>query len=602
MGKLERNYDLSTLRHSAAHILAKALKNIYGHDKVKLGIGPAIEDGFYYDVELPERISQEDLKKIEKEMRKIVEKDEPFYKKEVSKKEAREIFKNDPYKLELIDEIEGDTVSLYYLGDDFVDLCKGPHVPSSKHVRHFKLLNVAGAYWRGDSRRPQLQRIYGTAFFTEKELKDYLRKLEEAKKRDHRKLGRELKLFEIFEEEAGPGLVFYLPKGAIIRSEMEKYLEKEHEKRGYQKVYIPHIMRVDLWKTSGHYDFYRENMFFVPIVEHEEGEVLGNKDVPLTKEEIDKAAWYAVKPMNCPGHILIYKNEVRSYKDLPIKFYEFGTVYRYEKSGSLHGLLRVRGFTQDDAHIICTPEQVEEEVKKVVKMAFDVLKTFGFEDFEVYISTRPEKYVGTDEMWNLAENSLKKALEDLGVEYKIDEGGGAFYGPKIDIKVKDCLGRKWQCSTVQFDFNLPERFDMTYVDKDGEKKRPYMIHRAILGSFERFFGLLIEHYAGLFPLWLAPIQVRVIPISEKFVDYAKEITKKLKEAGIRVDLDDRDLKVGKKIREAELEKIPYMVIVGQKEQEEKTISVRSKKKGQLGNLKLEEFIEMLKKEIENKEK
>ncbi len=599
---MEREYDLETLRHSAAHILAKALKNLYGYDKVKLGIGPAIEDGFYYDVELPERISQEDLKRIEKEMKKIIEKNEPFYKKEVSKKVAKEIFKNDPYKLELIDEIKGNTVSLYYLGDDFVDLCKGPHVPSSKHVKHFKLLNVAGAYWRGDSRRAQLQRIYGTAFFTEKELKEYLKRLEEAKKRDHRKLGRELKLFEIFEEEAGPGLVFYLPKGAIIRSQLEKFLEEEHEKRGYKKVYIPHIMRVDLWKTSGHYDFYRENMFFVPIVEHEENEVLGNKEVPLTDKEIKRAAWYAVKPMNCPGHILIYKNEVRSYKDLPIKYYEFGTVYRYEKSGSLHGLLRVRGFTQDDAHIICTPEQVEEEVKKVVQMAFDVLKTFGFEDFEVYVSTRPDKYVGTDEMWNLAENSLKKALEDLKVDYQIDEGGGAFYGPKIDIKVKDCLGRKWQCSTVQFDFNLPERFDMTYIDKDGQKKRPYMIHRAILGSFERFFGLLIEHYAGLFPLWLAPIQVRVIPISEKFVSYAKKIKDILEKEKIRVDLDDRDLKVGKKIREAEIEKIPYMVIVGQKEEENNTVSVRSKKKGILGSLSLEEFISMLKKEIESKER
>lgn len=591
--------SLEILRHSAAHILAKAVKRLYGYDRVKLGIGPATEEGFYYDFDLPVSISEEDLPKIEEEMERIVNAKEPFRRQEVTREEARELFKDDPYKLELLESIpEDEQVTIYWLGEDFYDLCKGPHVEHSGMVKAFKLLSVAGAYWRGDSRNKMLQRIYGTAFWKRKDLDEYLHRLEEAKKRDHRVLGKQLDLFSIY-EEAGPGLVFWHPNGAIVRQEIEKWAEEEHRKRGYQRIYTPHIMKADLWKTSGHYNFYRENMFFVPVVEHDEEERLGNDEVPLTCEEIERANWYAVKPMNCPGHILIYKSQVRSYRDLPIRFFEFGTVYRYEKSGSLHGLLRVRGFTQDDGHIFCRPDQLKEEIQGVLDYVMELLSTFKL-DYVINIGTKPEKYIGTDEAWEHATQALIEALKERGFEYNIVEGDGAFYGPKIDIAVLDAIGRKWDGPTIQVDFNLPERFDLTYVDRDGQKKRPVMVHRAIMGSIERFIGLLIEHYAGLFPTWLAPTQVVIIPVSDKFLDYADEVYRKLKDAGIRVKLDDESAKVGYKIRKAETMKIPYMLIVGQKEQESGTVSVRSKKEGDLGSMELSQFLDKILTEIKEK--
>jgi len=591
--------SLEILRHSAAHILAKAVKNIYGHDKVKLGIGPATEEGFYYDFDLPVSISEEDLERIEKEMEKIVKAKEPFRREKVTREKAKELFKDDPYKLELLESIpENEEITIYWLGEDFFDLCKGPHVEHAGMVKAFKLLSVAGAYWRGDSKNKMLQRVYGTAFWKKKELDEYLHRLEEAKKRDHRVLGKQLDLFSIY-EEAGPGLVFWHPNGAIIRQEIEKWVEEEHKKRGYQRIYTPHIMKADLWKTSGHYSFYRENMFFVPVVEHDDEERLGNDEVPLTKEEIEKAHWYAVKPMNCPGHILIYKSQVRSYRDLPIRFFEFGTVYRYEKSGSLHGLLRVRGFTQDDGHIFCRPDQLKEEIQGVLDYVMELLSTFKL-DYVINIGTRPEKYIGSEEAWEHATQALIDALKERGFDFNIVEGDGAFYGPKIDIAVLDAIGRKWDGPTIQVDFNLPERFDLTYVDKDGQKKRPVMVHRAIMGSIERFIGLLIEHYAGLFPTWLAPTQVVIIPVSDKYLEYADEVYEKLKGAGIRVKLDDESAKVGYKIRKAELMKIPYMLIVGEKEQQSGTVSVRSKREGDLGAMDLNAFLDKILTEIREK--
>ncbi len=591
--------SLQILRHSAAHILAKAVKRIYGYDNVKLGIGPATDEGFYYDFDLPVSISEEDLPKIEEEMGKIVQSKEPFRREVVSRERARELFKNDPYKLELLESIpEDEEVTIYWLGEDFFDLCRGPHVEHSGLVKAFKLLSVAGAYWRGDSRNKMLQRIYGTAFWKKKDLDEYLHRLEEAKKRDHRILGKQLDLFGIY-EEAGPGLVFWHPNGSVIRQEIERWVEEEHRKRGYQRIYTPHIMKADLWKTSGHYSFYRENMFFVPVVEHDEEEKLGNDEVPLTCQEIERANWYAVKPMNCPGHILIYKSQVRSYRDLPIRFFEFGTVYRYEKSGSLHGLLRVRGFTQDDGHIFCRPDQLKEEIQGVLDYVMELLSIFQL-DYVINIGTKPEKYIGTDEAWEHATQALIDALKERGFDYNIVEGDGAFYGPKIDIAVLDAIGRKWDGPTIQVDFNLPERFDLTYVDRDGQKKRPVMVHRAIMGSIERFIGLLIEHYAGLFPTWLAPVQVVIIPVSDKFLDYADEVYRKLKEAGIRVKLDDESAKVGYKIRKAETMKIPYMLIVGQKEQDSGTVSVRSKREGELGNMEVSQFLDKITREIREK--
>jgi threonyl-tRNA synthetase len=591
--------SLEILRHSAAHLLAKAVKKLYGNNEVKLGIGPATQEGFYYDFDLPVSISEEDLPKIEAEMEKIVKAKEPFRREVISREKARELFKNDPYKLELLESIpEEEEVSIYWLGEDFFDLCKGPHVEHAGQIKAFKLLSVAGAYWRGDSRNKMLQRIYGTAFWKKKELEEFLHRLEEAKKRDHRVLGKQLDLFGIY-EEAGPGLVFWHPNGAIIRQEIEQWVEEEHRKRGYQRIYTPHIMKADLWKRSGHYNFYRENMFFVPVVEHDEEERLGNDEVPLTCSEIEKAHWYAVKPMNCPGHILIYKSQVRSYRDLPIRFFEFGTVYRYEKSGSLHGLLRVRGFTQDDGHIFCRPDQLKEEIQGVMDYIMDLLSTFKL-DYVINVGTRPEKFIGTEEAWEHATNALIEALKERGFEYNIVEGDGAFYGPKIDIAVLDAIGRKWDGPTIQVDFNLPERFDLTYVDRDGQKKRPVMVHRAIMGSIERFIGLLIEHYAGLFPTWLAPVQAVIIPVSDKYLDYADEVYAKLKEAGIRVKLDDESAKVGYKIRKAETQKIPYMLIVGEREKENQTVSVRSKREGDLGEMELQQFLDKILTEIKEK--
>ncbi len=591
--------SLEILRHSAAHILAKAVKKLYGEKNVKLGIGPATEDGFYYDFDLPVSISEEDLPCIEEEMEKIVKAKEAFRREVVSREKAQELFKDDPYKLELLESIpEDEEVTIYWLGEDFFDLCKGPHVEHSGMVKAFKLLSVAGAYWRGNSRNKMLQRIYGTAFWKKKELDEYLHRLEEAKKRDHRVLGKQLDLFGIY-EEAGPGLVFWHPNGAIIRQEIENWVEEEHRKRGYLRIYTPHLMKADLWKTSGHYNFYRENMFFVPVVEHNEEEKLGNDEIPLTCSEIEKAHWYAVKPMNCPGHILIYKSQVRSYRDLPIRFFEFGTVYRYEKSGSLHGLLRVRGFTQDDGHIFCRPDQLKEEIQGVLDYVMELLSTFKL-DYVINIGTKPEKYIGSDNAWEHATQALIDALEERGFDYNIVEGDGAFYGPKIDIAVLDAIGRKWDGPTIQVDFNLPERFNLTYVDKDGEKKRPVMVHRAILGSIERFIGLLIEHYAGLFPTWLAPTQVIIIPVSDKYLEYADEIFERLKTAGIRVKLDDESAKVGYKIRKAETMKIPYMLVVGEREQQNGTVSVRSKRGGDLGSMDVETFVNKILTEIREK--
>ncbi|MFN3976300.1 MAG: threonine--tRNA ligase [Aquificaceae bacterium] len=575
--------SLDIMRHTLSHILAQALKEIYGYEKVHLGVGPTTEEGFYYDVEVEgHTISAEDLPKIEEKMREIIRKDYPLFRKEVEREEAIEIFSRlgEKYKLEIISRIEPtDTISIYGQ-DGFTDLCRGPHVPSTGMVGEFKLTHVAGAYWMGDSSKPMLQRVYGIAFWDKEELEERLRLYEEAKRRDHRKLGRELELF-LIEEDVGAGLVLWLPKGATLRKILEDYWKEEHIKRGYQLVYTPHVGNAKLWQRSGHLDYYRPNMFSPMNIEEEE---------------------YFVKPMNCPFHIAIYKSKVRSYKELPIKLAELGTVYRYEMSGVLHGLMRVRGFTQDDAHIVCTPEQVEEVIEETLQFAIDMLRSFGFEDFKVYISTKPEDAIGSQEQWHLAEGSLKKAVEKIGLNYEIDEGGGAFYGPKIDVKIKDAIGRLWQCSTIQFDFNLPERFDMEYVGPDNRRHRPYMIHRAIFGSIERFVGVLLEHYAGLLPLWLSPVQVKVLPLSpERHGDYAKEVEQRLKEKGIRVELDMREERLNARIRDAELQKIPYIVVLGDKERESSSLSVRSKREGQLGSMSLEDFIHMLLQKIKNKE-
>ena len=565
------------LRHSTAHILAQAVMHLF--PDVHFAIGPAIENGFYYDFDLEHSFTPDDLKNITEEMKKIIQADYPFERKEMDKEEAKKYFKEkkEIYKLEILDEIPDEKVSIYKQGD-FVDLCRGPHIPSTKYARNFKLLSVAGAYWRGDEKNKMLQRIYGTVFATKKELKEYLNLLEEAKKRDHRKLGRELDLFSI-NEDIGPGLILWHPKGAIIRKVIEDFWRDEHIKRGYEFVYTPHIARLNLWKTSGHWDFYRENMFS-PI-------------------EVDKGS-YMVKPMNCPFHIMIYKSKERSYRDLPIRYAELGTVYRYEKSGVLHGLLRVRGFTQDDAHLFVTPEQLEEEIVGVLDFTKFMIESFGFSKYNIYLSTRPEKYVGTLDKWELATNALKKAVEDMHLPYKIDPGEGVFYGPKIDVKLIDALGREWQGPTVQVDFNLPERFNMTYIGADGKEHQPIMLHRVVLGSMERFFGTLIEHYAGAFPVWLAPVQVKIVPISDVHHKYAKDVYKKLFDNNIRVELDARNEKMNAKIRDAEKEKVPYILVIGDKEVQNKTVSVRKRKVGNEGAVRLEEFIDRVKKEIKDR--
>jgi len=562
--------QLDILRHSTSHIMAMAVKELF--PEARLAIGPSIEEGFYYDFELPVVLTPEDLKKIEEKMREIIKRNIKFERIEINKNDAVKKMEKlgEKYKVELLKEIADEKVSCYQ-NADFIDLCRGPHIESTGKAKAFKLTKLAGAYWRGNENNQMLQRIYGTSFDTEKELEEYLKRLEEAEKRDHRKLGKELDLFNIYHEEAGAGLVFYHPKGAVLRGIIEDYLKQEHRKRGYQTVVIPHIARIDLWNTSGHTGHYKENMYFMDIDEQQ----------------------YVLKPMNCPGHILIYKRKINSYRDLPVRFFELGTVYRHERSGVLHGLLRVRGFTQDDAHIFCRPDQLQDEIKKVIDFAFDMLKKFGFEKFEVYLSTKPEDSVGSDDNWKHATEALEQALKSKKINYDIDPGAGVFYGPKIDVKLKDAIGRSWQGPTIQVDFNLPERFDLNYIGEDGAKHRPVMIHRVVLGSMERFIGALTEHYAGAFPLWLAPVQVVVLPISDRHVEYAGKVKGQLEGAGVRVELDERREKIGLKIREAQLQKIPYMLVLGDKEVEAKTVAVRSREKGDLGAKSLDEFLKDL---------
>jgi len=567
---------LEILRHSTSHVMAEAVKELF--PDVLLAIGPSIETGFYYDFDMPHKLTEEDLPKIEEKMREISGRDEKFERQEISRAEAIKRMKKagEIYKVEILNEIPEDKVTLYKNGN-FIDLCRGPHIKSTKEIKAFKLLSIAGAYWRGSEKNKMLQRIYGTAFETQKELDAHLKFLEEAERRDHRKLGKQLDLFNIFQEEAGAGLVYYYPKGAVLRETIENFLKDEHRKRGYETVIIPHIAKADLWHRSGHFEYYSEFMYSMKIEEQD----------------------YVVKPMNCPGHILIFKRKLRSYRDLPIRYFELGTVYRHEKSGVLHGLLRVRGFTQDDAHIFCTHKQLKDEIIKVIDFAFDMMKVFGFE-YEINLSTRPEKFVGTKENWEHATDALINALKSKGETYKIDEGAGVFYGPKIDIKLKDAIGRLWQGPTIQVDFNLPERFDLTYTGEDGKEHRPAMIHRVVLGSMERFIGALIEHYAGAFPVWLSPVQVTVLPIADRHLEYAKKVKDELFEGGIRVEIDDRREKIGHKIREAEMQKTPYMMILGDKEMESNSVSVRARHKGDLGAAKLDEFISSIKEEIASK--
>ena len=568
--------ELETLRHSTAHIMAQAVKELY--PETKITIGPSIKDGFYYDFDRDTPFTVEDLEKIEKRMNEIIKKNFPFERMEVSKDEARKIFTDESYKIELINEISDEKVSIYKQGD-FIDLCRGPHLPSTGKVKSFKLLSVAGSYWRGNEKNKMLQRIYGTSFFTKDELEKYLHKLEEAKKRDHRKLGKELDLFSM-DDEVGAGLVNWHPKGALVGYLIENFWREEHYKNGYQIVYSPHIAKVNLWHTSGHMDFYKENMYS-----------------PMDIEGMP----YIVKPMNCPFHIKIYKSKLKSYRELPIRWAELGTVYRYERSGVLHGLLRVRGFTQDDAHIFCRLDQLNDEIERVLNFTLYMLRSFGFNDFDVYLSTRPEGYVGTLSNWEKATDALKGALDKVGLKFEIDPGAGVFYGPKIDIKIKDSLERTWQCSTIQVDFNLPERFDVKYIGEDGSAHQPIMIHRALLGSLERFFGCLIEHYAGAFPLWLAPVQAKVMTITDKQDDYASGVLNRLLSSGIRGEADLRNEKIGLKIREAQLEKISYMLIVGNKEVESKTVSVRKRGGTDMGVMEVDKFIEIAKEEIKNKQ-
>ncbi|MDO8885547.1 threonine--tRNA ligase [Candidatus Oleimmundimicrobium sp.] len=561
-------------RHSTSHVMAQAVRELY--PEAKFGIGPAIEDGFYYDFDLKTPFTPDDLAKIEKQMKKIIKRNLPFTSEELPKEKAIKFFKsiNQDYKIELINGIDGNTVRIYRNGD-FTDLCRGPHLPSTGKIKAFKLLSVAGAYWRGDEKRPMLQRIYGTVFNDSKKLEEYLYKQKEATRRDHRKLGKELDLFSIH-DDFGAGLVLWHPKGALIRKIIEDFWRDEHLKRGYEMVMTPHIAKVGLWKTSGHWDFYRENMYSPMKIEEQE---------------------YVVKPMNCPAHILIYKSKTRSYRELPLRWAELGTVYRYERSGVLHGLLRVRGFTQDDAHIFCRPEQIEDEILKILDIILHMLRTFGFNEYEIYVSTRPDKYVGTLEHWEQATTALEKALNNAGLNYQIDPGEGVFYGPKIDIKIKDALGRAWQCSTVQVDFNIPERFDITYMGEDNREHRPIMIHRAILGSIERFMGCLIEHYVGAFPTWLAPVQVVVLPIADRHNDYANKVVCNLLKSGIRAEVDLRSESVNKKIRDSQVGKVPHMIIVGDNEIDTQTISVRARSGEDKRGLLLKKFLDDLFQEI-----
>ena len=579
MAKEKLNFEdeqvRDTYRHTASHIMAQAVKNLW--PDTKLAIGPAIDNGFYYDFELEHKFSEEDFLKIQKEMKKIVQANYPLERFELPRAEAIALMeeKNEPYKVELINDLPEDAVISFYKQGDFVDLCAGPHMESTGKIKAFKLMSVAGAYWRGDSDRQMLQRIYATAFPTQAELDEYVKRLEEAKKRDHRKIGKEMDLFAIFEE--GPGFPFFMPNGMIIRNELESFWKSEHRKRGYEEIKTPLIMNEQLWRTSGHWDHYKDNMYFTKI----DGED------------------YAIKPMNCPGSLLAYKRKMWSYRDFPIRMGELGQVHRHELSGALHGLMRVRTFTQDDAHIFMLPDQIKDEVIGVVKFIDDVYNMFGF-TYHIELSTRPDDSMGSDEEWEAAETALREAMETIGVPYVINEGDGAFYGPKLDFHLEDSLGRTWQCGTIQLDMQMPQRFDITYVGADGEKHRPVMIHRVIFGSIERFIGILTEHFAGKFPLWLAPVQVKLLTVTEKFVPYAEEIKAKCEEAGLRVELDGRNEKIGYKIREARNQRDSYLCTIGEREAEAGTLSVRSSKVGDLGEMNADEFIAKLVEEIETK--
>ncbi len=581
---------LHRLRHSTAHVMAEAVLEL--HPEAKYGIGPPIQDGFYYDFDLGQdeegrvrTFTPEDLERIEAQMREIVKGRHDFVREEVSADEARRIFADQPYKLELIDELEEGNVDEYgepvehpvpitiYRHDTFVDLCRGPHVPHTGFIKPkaIKLLSTAAAYWRGDEKRPMLQRIYGTAWKNKTQLVGYLEHLEEVEKRDHRRLGIDLDLYSTAPDEVGGGLILWHPKGAMVRHLMEEFCKERHIEGGYDFAYTPHVGRAQLWETSGHLDFFKENMYS-PV-------------------DVDDQQYY-LKPMNCPFHIMIYKSRRRSYRDLPMRLAEWGTVYRYERSGVLHGLMRVRGFTQDDAHIFCSPDDVEEEIMGVLNFSLDLLEAFGFEDFEIKVATRPEKAVGDPADWDRATAAMVRAVETRGLEYEMNEGEGAFYGPKIDIDIRDALGRAWQCTTIQFDFNLPERFDMTFADADGELRRPYMVHRALLGSLERFFGVLIEHYGGAFPVWLAPVQAVVIPIADRHNEYAEDVARQLQEAGMRVEVDRRSDRMRAKIRNAQLQKVPYMLVVGDREAEAGEVSVRLRTEADLGAKSIDDFVAM----------
>lgn len=567
----KQDCSIDVYRHSASHVMAQAVKELF--PEVKLAIGPSIEDGFYYDFDRDEPFIPEDLGRIENKMNEIIKADYKFERTDVPREEAEKILKKSgaEYKLELLSEIKDENVSFYKDGD-FVDLCRGPHISSTGGIKAFKLLSIAGAYWKGNSDNKMLQRIYGTAFFSKKELDEYLALLEEIKKRDHRKIGKNLDLFSINQEELGSGLILWHPKGALVRRMVEDFLIKTNLENGYDLLYSPHIAKQDVWKTSGHLDFYSQYMY-----------------PPMELEN----QVYRVKPMNCPFHIMVYKTKTHSYRELPIKYMEFGTVYRFEKAGVLHGLTRVRGFTQDDAHIFCRPDQIEDEIAGILKLTALILGTFGFNDYRVYLSTRPDKYVGTQENWDKATTALKNGLEKMNLNYEIDPGEGVFYGPKIDIKIKDALKREWQCTTIQVDFNLPDAFKVSYVAEDGKEHEPIMIHRAILGSMERFMGILIEFYNGAFPLWFSPVQVKIIPIADRHIEHAGKISAFLKGSGIRVETDTASQTLQSKIRQAQLEKVPYMLILGDKEIEAGSVAVRSGKDGNLGVMKQEEFLRKL---------
>ena len=574
----ENPSELETVRHSCAHLMAQAVQELFPGTQVT--IGPVIEDGFFYDFSRKEAFIPEDLEKIEKRMKELAAADTPIVRSEISREEAIKKFGDmgETFKVEIIEGIDpNEPISLYTQGE-WGDLCGGPHVESTKKIKAFKLLHTSSAYWRGDERNPVLQRIYGTAWNTEKELRLYLKRLEEAKKRDHRKLGKELDLFSV-SDDIGPGLILWHPKGARIRHLMEEFWKKEHFKHGYEMVISPHAAKIDLWKTSGHTEFYKDNMF-------------SNMDI--------EGREYVMKPMNCPFHIQIYKTKLRSYRDLPVRFGELGTVYRYERSGVLHGLLRVRGFTQDDAHLFCRPSQIEEEITKVLDLIVFILQSFGFHEYKIYLSTRPEKYVGSDEGWESATKALETALNNKKLDFEVDPGEGVFYGPKIDIKIKDSLNRYWQVSTVQVDFNLPEKFDISYIEEDGQRHQPIMLHRALMGSLERFFGCLIEHYAGAFPLWLAPVQVILLPITDNHADYADKIAQQLEESGVRVEKDLRNEKIGFKIREAQLQKIPYMIVLGDKEVESSTLGVRRRRSKETRTLDLKTFLDEVNEAVKNR--